>query len=75
MLVAMQNAIQGFLVGQGKTQGVNHSTWAGTIILLVVSSLAIQIGINGALAAALAMLASLSTEIVFLGLNLKILAR
>ncbi|PSB04231.1 hypothetical protein C7B64_04875 [Merismopedia glauca CCAP 1448/3] len=75
MLVAMQNAIQGFLVAQGKTQGVNHSTWAGTIILLVVSSLAVQLGMNGALAASLAMLASLSTEISFLGLNLKILAR
>lgn len=75
MLVAIQNAIQGFLVGQGKTQGVNNSTWMGTIVLLIASALGVQMGTNGAIAAALAMLAALMTEIGFLGLNLKLFSR
>lgn len=66
LLVAVQNAIQGFLVGAGRTVHINRATGIGTAVLLVGAFLAVQVGMNGAISAALAMLASLVTEITCL---------
>lgn len=70
LLVAVQNATQGFLVGSGQTRGVNRATWIGTIILLLVAFLGVQLGAQGAIAAAIAMVIALVTEISCLALNL-----
>ncbi|MCU0517195.1 MAG: hypothetical protein MUC60_10090 [Oscillatoria sp. Prado101] len=69
LLVAVQNATQGFLVGSGQTLGVNRATWTGTIILLLVAFLGVQFGAPGAIAAALAMIVALGTEVSCLALN------
>ncbi len=71
LLVAMQNAIQGFLVGEGRTGLVNRATWIGTAVLLVVAFVVVQAGMNGAISAAQAMFAALVAEIVCLGKNLR----
>lgn len=71
LLVAVQNATQGFLVGDGRTRRVNLASWVGTAVLLAGAILAVQAGMNGAISAALAMLASLVTEITCLALNLR----
>lgn len=70
LLVAVQNATQGFLVGSGQTLGVNRATWIGTIILLLVAFLGVQFGAQGAIAAALAMIVALGTEVSCLAFNL-----
>jgi progressive ankylosis protein len=66
MLTALQNAGQGFLVGQGKTNRVNLATWLGTFVLLAVTFLSIQNHLPGATAAAVAMVAAMVTELVCL---------
>jgi progressive ankylosis protein len=71
LLVALQNAIQGFSIGQGRTQPVNRATWVGTLVLLIAAFLGVQAGMNGTISAALAMLISLITEITCLALNLR----
>jgi O-antigen/teichoic acid export membrane protein len=71
LLVAMQNATQGFLVGSGQTRGVNRATWIGTIILLLVAFLGVQFGAQGAIAAGVAMVMALTTEVSYLTLNLR----
>ena len=71
LLVAVQNATQGFLVGSGQTLGVNRATWIGTIILLVVAFLGVQIGVQGAITAAIAMIIALATEVSCLVFNLR----
>ncbi|HEY9849092.1 MAG TPA: hypothetical protein V6D28_06520 [Leptolyngbyaceae cyanobacterium] len=71
LLVAVQNATQGFLVGSGQTLGVNRATWIGTIILLVVAFLGVQVGVQGAIAAAIAMIIALATEVSCLAFNLR----
>ncbi len=71
LLVAVQNATQGFLVGDGRTGLVNRATSVGTAVLLIIAFLGVQFGMNGAISAALAMLASLMTEITCLALNFK----
>lgn len=71
LLVAVQNATQGFLVGSGQTLGVNRATWIGTIILLVVAFLGVQSGVQGAIAAAIAMIIALATEVSCLAFNLR----
>ncbi|MBW4573993.1 MAG: hypothetical protein KME08_01770 [Aphanothece sp. CMT-3BRIN-NPC111] len=70
LLVAVQNATQGFLVGSGQTRGVNRATCIGTIILLLVAFLGVQFGAQGAMAAAIAMVIALATEVSYLVLNL-----
>lgn len=66
MLTALQNAGQGFLVGQGKTNRVNLATWLGTFVLLTVAFLSIQNHLAGATSAAVAMVAAMVTELIFL---------
>ncbi len=63
LFVALQNAIQGFLVSENRTGHVNLSTWLGTGILLIISTFAINKGMNGAMAAAIAMITSMLVEI------------
>ena len=63
LLVALQNATQGFLVSAGRTGTVNLSTWLGTATLLLISVSGVNAGMSGALAAAIAMVGSLSIEI------------
>jgi progressive ankylosis protein len=66
LLVAIQNATQGFLVSAGKTGSVNIATWLGTSALLGVAWLAVGMGVNGAIAAAIAMVVSIAIEISLL---------
>jgi progressive ankylosis protein len=66
LLVALQNATQGFLVGAGKTGGVNLATWIGTTVLLGIAWLAVHGGWSGAIAAAIATAVALSIEVSFL---------
>jgi hypothetical protein len=63
LFVALQNAIQGFLVSENRTGHVNLSTWLGTGTLLIITTFAINKGMNGAIAAAIAMITSMLVEI------------
>ena len=63
LFVALQNAIQGFLVSENRTGHVNLSTWLGTGTLLIITTFAINKGMNGAMAAAIAMITSMLVEI------------
>ncbi len=63
LLVALQNATQGFLVSAGRTGTVNLSTWLGTATLLMIAAFSVGVGIQGALAAAIAMVSALAIEI------------
>ena len=69
LLVALQNATQGFLVSDGRTGTVNLSTWLGTATLLLIAFSGVNAGMDGALAAAIAMVSSLSIEITCLFLK------
>lgn len=71
LLVALQNAIQGFLISEGLTSHINAATWLGTTVLLAAAALGIRTGAQGATAAAVAMLAALVVETVWLGLGLR----
>jgi progressive ankylosis protein len=66
LLFAMQNATQGFLVSAGKTGGVNQATWIGTTALLAIGWLSVNIGVSGAMAAAMAMMVAMLIEVSFL---------
>lgn len=66
MIIAFQNAAQGFLIGDANTFRINAATWLGTGTLLVSASVAVAIGVSGATAAAFAMLLSLMVETVWL---------
>ncbi len=66
LLVAMQNAIQGFLVSSGQTGNVNQATWIGTTILLSSAWLAISKGVGGAISAAMATVIALLIEVLWL---------
>jgi progressive ankylosis protein len=66
LLVALQNATQGFLVGAGNTGGVNLATWIGTTALLGIAWCSVRAGVSGAIAAALAMVVALLIEVSFL---------
>ena len=70
LLVALQNATQGFLVGAGKTGGVNQATWIGTTALLGVAWLSVGSGLSGVIAAAIAMVVAMLIEVIFLLLKL-----
>lgn len=63
LLIALQNATQGFLVSEGRTGHVNIFTFLGTVTLLIVTSLAINKGLNGATSAAIAMITSMTVEV------------
>jgi progressive ankylosis protein len=66
LLVSLQNALQGFLVSEGRTWGVNHAAWVGAIVMLGAAYLASQLGQNGAIAAAIGMLLGNTLEIGYL---------
>ncbi len=66
ILVALQNALQGFLIREGHTKRVNTATWLGTAVLLSSAALAIEMGLSGAMAAGAAMLSALLMENVWL---------
>ncbi|AFZ02749.1 hypothetical protein [Calothrix sp. PCC 6303] len=66
LMVAMQNATQGFLVSEGRTGSVNLATWISTGVLLMVATLAVKFGIQGATAAAIAMVIGMLVEIICL---------
>jgi progressive ankylosis protein len=66
LLVALQNATQGFLVSQGRTGGVNQATWIGTSVLLSVAFIAVQLKLSGGIAAAIAMVSAISIEVLCL---------
>ncbi|MTJ50177.1 hypothetical protein [Dolichospermum sp. UHCC 0259] len=66
LFVALQNATQGFLVSENRTGHVNLSTWLGTGTLLIIATLAINKGMNGAMAAAIAMITSMLVEVTCL---------
>ncbi len=63
LLVAMLNAVQGFMVSEGRTGSVNLATWMGTAMLLVMAGIAVSLGCAGAIAGAIAMLAAMLVEI------------
>jgi progressive ankylosis protein len=66
LLVALQNATQGFLVGAGNTGRVNLATWIGTTVLLWIAWCSVRAGASGAIAAALATVVALLIEVSFL---------
>jgi progressive ankylosis protein len=67
LCVAVQNAIQGFLVSAGNTWGINQATGVGAVVMLVTAYLAVQSGQPGAIAAASGMVVGGITEIMYLG--------
>jgi progressive ankylosis protein len=66
LLVSLQNAIQGFLVSEGRTWMINYATWVGAISMLAVAYIGVQSGYNGAICAAVGMMAGTIAEIGFL---------
>jgi progressive ankylosis protein len=66
LLVSVQNALQGFLVSEGRTWGVNQAAWIGAIVMLGSAYLASQLGQNGAIAAAVGMILGNAIEIGYL---------
>ena len=66
LLVSLQNALQGFLVSEGRTWGVNQGAWIGAIVMLSTAYLASQSGQNGAIAAAIGMMLGNAIEIGYL---------
>lgn len=71
LIIALQNAVQGFMIGEGRTGRVNAATWLGTAALLGGASMAVAAGWPGATAAAAAMITSLVVETAWLGLGLR----
>lgn len=71
LAVALQNAIQGFLIGEGRTGQVNLATWLGTAAMLGVATAAVAAGWPGAVAAAAAMGLALLVEVGMLGWSLR----
>jgi progressive ankylosis protein len=63
LLVAVLNAVQGFMVSEGRTGSVNLATWLGTTALLGVAIVMVHRGWDGAIAAAVAMLTAMLVEI------------
>ena len=62
LIIALQNAIQGFLIESGRTGRVNLATWLGTSVLLLSAGAGVALGVSGAVAAAAAMALSLIVE-------------
>ncbi|WP_437957245.1 hypothetical protein WME76_38930 [Sorangium sp. So ce119] len=71
MFIALQNAAQGFLISEGRTSRVNVATWLGTTVLLGAAAFGIRAEMPGATAAAVAMLAALAAELLWLSLGLR----
>jgi progressive ankylosis protein len=66
LLVSLQNAVQGFLVSEGRTWMVNYATWLGAGGMLGVAYLGVQSGQPGSIAAATGMVFGATIEIIFL---------
>ena len=66
LCVSVQNAIQGFLVSEGHTWGINQAAWIGSIVMLGTAYLGAQSGQNGAIAAAIGMILGNIMEIGYL---------
>ena len=66
LFVSVQNAVQGFLVSEGWTWGVNQAAWVGAIVMLSTAYLGTQSGHNGAVAAAIGMIMGNAIEIGYL---------
>jgi progressive ankylosis protein len=66
LLVSIQNAMQGFLVSEGRTWDVNQAAWVGAIIMLGTAYLGVKLGQNGAEAAAIGMSLGAIMEIGYL---------
>lgn len=66
LLVSVQNALQGFLVSEGRTWGINQAAWVGAVVMLGAAYLGTQLGQNGAVAAALGMILGVIMEIGYL---------
>ncbi len=66
LFVSVQNAVQGFLVSEGRTWGVNQAAWVGAIVMLSTAYLGAQSGQNGAVAAAIGMIVGNAIEIGYL---------
>jgi progressive ankylosis protein len=66
LLVSVQNALQGFLVSEGRTWTVNQATWLGAIMMLGTAYFTIQSNLNGSIAAATGMVIGGITEIGYL---------
>jgi progressive ankylosis protein len=69
LLVSVQNAIQGFLVSEGRTWGVNQATWVGAIVMLCSAYLGVRSGQNGAISAAIGMILGGMLEVSYLFYN------
>jgi progressive ankylosis protein len=66
LLVAFQNAIQGFLVSEGRTWMVNYATWIGAAVMLGVAYWGVQSGQLGSTSAAIGMVLGGVIEVGFL---------
>lgn len=66
VLVALQNAAQGFLIAEGRTRQVSIATWVGTVVLLTTAVTAVRFGLPGALSAGVSMVIALAIELVCL---------
>jgi progressive ankylosis protein len=66
LLVALQNAIQGFLVSEGHTWMVNYATWIGAAVMLGVAYGGVQSGQLGSTSAAIGMILGGVIEVAFL---------
>ena len=66
LLISLQNALQGFLVSEGRTWGVNQAAGVGAVVMLGAAYFGTQLGQNGAIAAAIGMIMGASVEIGYL---------
>jgi progressive ankylosis protein len=66
LLVSLQNALQGFLVSEGRTWGVNQAAGVGAVVMLGTAYVGTQSGQNGAISAALGMMLGVIMEIGYL---------
>ena len=71
LAVALQDAIQGFLIGEARTGQVNLATWLGTSAIVGLAAAAVAAGWPGAVAAAVAMGVALLIKVAMLGWSLR----
>lgn len=71
LLLAVQNAFQGFLIRDGKTSWIQGATLAGVTMTLAIAWVLVAAGIRGATAAACAMVVGVSLEVAVLAIGLK----
>lgn len=64
--MALQNAIQGFLVSEGRTWTVNYATWIGAAVMLGAAYGGVQSGQLGSISAAIGMALGGVMEVGFL---------